>query len=189
MKYKINLIMMMLLSLLLIGGCGKQEITDYNNNTMTIGKDDTIRDVSIEDFANGDYNMQDLEQFVNNEIGKYNSDAGSERITLADFNTDNKVARLQLVYASIEDYNSFNHTEYSLKSWSDSVLTGSLTSVADQQEVPVSEIEDNEYKVLSIDDAMDLVFEGKALYYNSNITARDGVYTANGDGTAVVVFK
>lgn len=189
MKTKGIAILLTALIIFALGGCGKQEVTSYDKNTMMIGKDDTIQDVSIEDFANGDYNMQELEQFVNSEITKYNSEAGSERITLAELNTENKLARLQLNYASIEDYNQFNHTAYSLKSLAESALNGSLISVSDQKEVPVSEIEDKGYRVLTVSDAMDITFEGKPLYYNSNITVSNGIYTADGEGTAIIVFK
>ncbi len=189
MKAKGILLLSAVCFVLMLGGCGTKDVTSYDQNTLTIGKDGTIKEVSVENFADGNYNMQELEQFVSSEISTYNQTAGGERITLVELNTDNKLAKLQLNYASMEDYNQFNRKDYSLQSFADSALSGSLADVSGQTEVAVSEIEDKGYQVLKVSDAMELAFEGKPLYYNSYVTVSNGVYSSNGEGVAVVVFK
>ena len=186
MKWKV--VITGLLLIFLMGGCSKQ-LTEYQENTLTINKDGTILDISVEDFSEGNYDMSNLEQFIRDEVTDYNAKNGDDRVVLNELNTDNKLARLELLYQSMDDYNAFNHTEYTLKDLIDTTLSGTMISAQDGSEIPASDVEDKDYLVLEVTDAMNLEFQGKVLYYNEYITAQDGTYLSSGEGTAVVVFK
>ena len=187
MKRK-SLVIGLLLGTIVFTGCSKG-LTAVGNNTMTIDKDGKIQDVSVEDFSNGNYDMGSLEQFINDEIEKYNTEAGSDSIVMKQLETENKLVKLQLSYSGMDDYNSFNNTEYKLDNLADVKLSGNLTMVSDGSTVAAADIEDKNYKVLQVTDSMDITFKGKALYYNSYVTVADGVFTSDGKGTAVIIFK
>lgn len=178
----------LLFGIVLLAGCSKG-LDSFENNTMTIGKDGTIQDVSVEDFSDGSYDMKDLEGFINTEIADYNTSVNAEPITLGQLENENKLVKLQLNYTTMEDYNNFNHTDYTLDSFADSKLSGNVTSVSDGSSVSVADIEDKEYQVLKVTDAMDITFQGKALYYNSYVTEDDGIFTSSGKGTAIIIYK
>ncbi len=178
----------LLFGIVLLAGCSKG-LDSFEANTMTIGKDGTIQDVSVEDFSDGNYDMNNLESFINDEIADYNDSAGTESIILGQFETENKLAKLQLNYTTMEDYNNFNNTDYSLTSFADSTISGSVTSVSDGSSVAIADIEDKEYQVLKVADAMNIIFQGKAVYYNSDVTENNGVFTSSGEGTAIIIFK
>lgn len=187
MKKK-HLLIGLVLGAMLLTGCGSR-LDSITENTMTIEKDGTITDISVEDFSEGDYDMADLESFVNSEVADYNADAGEERIVLEAFDTENKLAKLELSYTDMEDYNSFNHTTYELCGMGETTISGNFTSVADGSEVKASEITDSDAKILKVADAMNISCKGKVLYYNEYVTEENGTFTASGEGVAVIVFK
>ena len=178
-----------LLVAVMITACGGQQSVEYSSNTMTICKDGTIQDLSIDDFSSGNYDMGKLEQFVKDEIERYNASSGDGSITVEDLNTNNKHVRLTLNYRSMEDFNQFNDKDYSIKSFAGSNLTGSLTSASKHTSVSVSEIQDKDYQVVQVTDAVNLAFQGKVFYYSSNVTEKNGIYTSSGDGVATIIYK
>lgn len=177
-----------MLSAVLLSGCtgGVDSIT---TNTMTIHKDGSIEDVSVEDFSDGDYEMTALEQFITDEVNDYNTEYGEDSIVIKSLQTENSLAKVQLTYEDMEDYNAFNHTEYRLQEASEAGLSGELIAAADETAVKASDIELTGLKVLQVSDAMEIVCKGKVQYYNSYVTQVNGTFTANGEGTAVIVFK
>lgn len=186
--YQKSILTGFLLGILLLTGCSGN-LDSFDNNTMTIEKDGTIQDVSVEDFSDGDYDMDNLESFISEEVTDYNTSAGAEHITLVRLETENKLAKLQLNYLTMEDYNSFNHTDYVLTSFADAVISGNVTSVSDGSRIAVTDIEDKEYQVLKVTDAMNITVQGSVLYYNSYVTEEDGVFVSSGKGTVIIIFQ
>lgn len=187
MKQK-HLLTGLVLGTLLLTGC-TGNVDSVTANTITIEKDGSIRDISVEDFSDGSYDMTKLEEFINAEIEEYNSQTGENRIVLDDIQTENSIVKLQLSYTGMEDYNAFNHTEYEYSSLAEAGLTGEFTSAADGSTVKAADMNDTDLKVLKIEDAMNIVCKGKILYYNSFVTEDDGTFSASGEGTAVIVLK
>lgn len=187
MKRKFILIHL-LLGFLILTGCSGN-LDGYAVNTMIIEKNGTISDVSVEDFSDGTYDMQELEAYINTEIDEYNETHGEDKIILQQLETENSLVKLQLDYASMEDYNSFNHTDYELSSFADTVVNGEFTSTADGSSIRSSDIDAAGMMVLKVQDAMNIVCKGKVLYYNTNVKEQDGVFSATGDNTAIIVFK
>ena len=179
MKRKFILIHL-LLGFLILTGCSGN-LDGYAVNTMIIEKNGTISDVSVEDFSDGTYDMQELEAYIETH--------GEDKIILQQLETENSLVKLQLDYASMEDYNSFNHTDYELSSFADTVVNGEFTSTADGSSIRSSDIDAAGMMVLKVQDAMNIVCKGKVLYYNTNVKEQDGVFSATGDNTAIIVFK
>lgn len=187
MKQK-HLLTGLALGVLLLTGC-TGNVDSVTTNTITIEKDGSIRDISVEDFSDGSYDMAGLEEFINAEIADYNSQTGESRIVLDDIQTDERVVKLQLSYTGMEDYNAFNHTEYEYGSLAEAGLTGEFTSTADGSTVKAADMNGTDLKVLKIEDAMNIVCKGKILYYNSFVTEENGTFSASGEGMAVIVLK
>lgn len=177
----------LVLGTIFLAGCGSS-FDSVTENTMTIEKDGRIQDVSVEDFSDGDYNLNDLQEFIDTEIADYNAKAGEESVVLKQFDIENQVARVQISYTDMEHYNAFNHTSYELEALEDVKLSGSFTA-ADGSSVSAADISEANGQVLQVEDAMNIVCKGKVLYYNENVTETNGTYTASGEGTAVIVFK
>lgn len=183
-----HLLAVLLLGTALLTGCSSS-LDTVTVNTLTIERDGTIADISVEDFSNGNYDMTKLESFINAEVADYNSQAGEGSISLDKLETESELVKLQLRYADIEDYNAFNHTEYELTDFNASELSGSFTSAADGSQIQPGDMNETDMRVLQVQDAMNIVCKGKILYYNSYVTENNGTFTASGDGTAVIVFR
>lgn len=178
----------LLIGLMTMTGCG-YELDAVSQNTMTIKKDGTIVDVSVEDYSDGDYSMTELETFITDEIAEYNKKHGENRVILDHLNTDNNIGKVQLSYSGMQDYNGFNHTEYELEDISDAELSGSFVSAEDGGSVAAADIQQSGLQVLRICDAMNVVCKKKVLYYNSFVTEQDGTYVLSGEGEAVLILK
>lgn len=178
----------LVLGTVLLTGCSDNFDT-VTVNTITIEKDGSIRDISVEDFSDGNYDMANLETFINNEITDYNSQMGETRITLEEIQTESSLVKLQLLYGNMDDYNAFNHTEYEYDNYEKAGLTGEYTVAADGSTIKAADINDTDVKVLKIEDAMNIICKGKVLYYNSYVTEENGAFSASGEGTAVIVLK
>lgn len=178
----------LLVGLMVVTGCG-YELDAVSENTMTIKKDGTIVDVSVEDYSDGNYSMTELETFVTDEIAEYNNKHGENRVILDYLNTDNNIGKLQLSYSGMQDYNRFNHTEYELSDISDVKLSGNFVSAENGGSVAAADIQQSGLQVLRICDAMNVVCKKKVLYYNSFVTEQDGTYVLSGEGEAVLILK
>lgn len=183
-----HLLTVLILGTVLLTGCSGN-LDSVAVNTITIEKDGTIADISVEDFSDGNYDMTKLENFIDAEVADYNSQAGEGSITLDKLETENKLVKLQLNYADMEDYNAFNHTEYELTDFDASALSGSFTTAADGSQIKPGDMKEPDMRVLQVQDAMNIVCKGKVLYYNSYVTESNGTFTASGEGTAVIIFK
>lgn len=178
----------LLLGTALLTGCS-DSLDTVTVNTLTVERDGTIADIAVEDFSDGNYDMTKLENFINAEVEDYNTQAGEGSISLDKLETESEIVKLQLRYADMEDYNAFNHTEYELTDFDASELSGSFTSVADGSQIQPGDMDETGMKVLQVQDAMNIVCKGKILYYNSYVTESNGIFTASGDGTAVIIFR
>lgn len=187
MKQK-HLLKGLALGVLLLTGCSSN-LDSVTVNTMTIEKDGRLQDVSVEDYSGVDYDMSSLEEFINQEISDYNTQAGADSVVLSKLEIDGTMVKLLLSYADMDDYNAFNHTSYEYGNLTDMKLSGDFTSVADGSTVKAADIQDAGVKVLKIEDAMNIVCKSGVLYYNSNVTAENGVFTASGEGTAIIILK
>lgn len=178
----------LMVGILLLSGCSSS-LDSITENTMILEKKGSISDISVEDFSGNTYNMEDLRRFVQEEIESYNTGAGAENIVLEELNTDSDQVWLQLSYMGMEDYNSFNGTDYVLSDLADTRISGAFTSAADGSTVKAEDITEADLKVLKIGDAMDIICRGKVLYYNAYVTENSGTFTSSGEGEAILVFR
>lgn len=178
----------LLVGLMAMTGCG-YNLDSISENTMTIKKDGTIVDVSVEDYSDGNYSMTDLETFITDEITAYNDKNGENCVVMNRLDTDNNIGKLQLTYSGMKDYNGFNHTDYELAELSDTTISGSFISAADGSSVAAPDIQEAGLQVLKVCDAMNIISKKKVLYYNSFVTEQDGTYIISGEGDAVLILK
>lgn len=178
----------LLLGAVLLTGCSKN-IADITTNTLSVAKNGEIHDVSIEDYSDGNYKVDELQGFIDGEVAAYNEQAGDECIKVDEFLLDGQVARIQLTYDDMKAYNAFNRTNYELKDLADANLSGEFTAVTDGSKVQASSITEEGLKVLVVTDATDIHVAGKVLYYNSGVTKNESTYAATGEEPAVIVFK
>ncbi len=164
----------------------------YDQNTLVVNRNGSFVEVSVEDFKDSKVKPEDIESYVREQVDNYNSNYGNDiKVNSIDYE-DLSHVKLVVSYKNVESYDAFNLLECSLTDISDtdeSQLTGSYTSSEDKKAAPSDIIAEGKGKVLIISEATDVVVKGSILYYNDEVTVKDGVATTSGNKNAVIVFK
>ena len=168
-------------------GCSNVE-QDATCNTLIVNGDSTLIDVSVEDYTGITYDEEELKSFINDAIDEYNSDS-ENAVKLKSFTNDNDNIKLVMSYASIDDYNAFNQTEYILDDAERIALDGSFTT-ADGKSIEAADLELSNAKALVLYDATNVVLDGTLLYYNEEVTVSDtDALTVSGEDTAIIIYQ
>ena len=77
------------------------------HNVISLNKDGSLTETSVEDFDTSEYDPAALEEMVNSTIEEYNSSAG-DRIELKSLDIKDGMARAVIFYRSAEDYAAYN---------------------------------------------------------------------------------
>ncbi|MBE5923258.1 MAG: hypothetical protein E7271_02155 [Lachnospiraceae bacterium] len=164
----------------------------YDKNTLVLKKNGSLVEVSVEDFKGTSVGADSLISYVESQIESYNNSAGNV-IKMESINTeDMSKVKLVVSYKDIDCYNSFNLLDYKYKDISDvkeSELTGSFTSADDKKAKPADIMAEKKAKVFTVSEATDVVIKGELLYYNDEVTVKDGVATTSGKKDSIFVIR
>ncbi len=164
----------------------------YDKNTLIVNRNGSIVEVSVEDFKDSKVKAEDIESYVSEQIDNYNSNVGKGIKMVSIDDEDLSHVKLVISYDDVNSYDAFNLLEYTLTDVNDIAeenLTGSYTSAQDKKAKPSDIIAEGKGKVMIISEATDVVVKGSILYYNDEVSVKDGVATTSGKKSAVIVFK
>lgn len=188
---KIVLICMVCMLGLLTGCTDYAE--EYDKNTLIIKGNGSIVEVAVEDFSESSVTAVDLSAYVDKQINEYNSTQDKDVVKNDTLLTeDMSKVKLVLKYDDIDSYNGFNLLECTLADFSEvdeDDLKGTFTS-AEGKSVKVGKMENTKKAtVLIMSEKTDVVVNGDILYYNEEVSVKDGVVTTTGADDAIVIFK
>ena len=186
-----------ILILACITGCGKKKknyLGDTRNNTFTINEDGSILEIACQDFSGVSYDISNLKSNIEDEIKSYRSarseDSKNTTVKLLQYEEKDGFVRIAMQYADLASYNSFNNTNY--RDESVAILpTDLIFKDMSGNDVALSDITGNNYKVFLTDGDYELTVNGTVLYYNEHVTtigSNGSVYT-DGEGTAAVIYQ
>lgn len=189
---KIGLAVMTVTMMCVLLGCTNYA-KKYDKNTIVIKKNDSIVEIAVEDFKDSSIKAEDLTSYVEEQINDYNNNNGKNKIKKKSIDTeDMSKVKLVLTYKDMESYNGFNSQECKLDNFSnikESELKGTYTS-AEGKSVKYADLKDaDKAKVLIVSEAVNVVVSGDILYYNSEVSVKDGVVTTTGKDNAIIIFK
>ncbi len=188
-----------LLCILGVAGCsGKTKsinIKDVTTNTMLAKSNGEIQVASIENFDKTYYNLNELQDFVNQQISDYNKKAGADKIKVKNMKIIDKKAVLLLTYSGMDQYVAFNKVtaSYFNGGIKDNPLKLPTTlvnakdeSLASTQEV----IQDETLKVIVLNEPYHIIVDGKVKFYSENASLIDSNEVQGAaEGMTIVVFK
>lgn len=188
---KIHLLFTTVVLTLILCGCGN--ITKkYDKNTLIVKGNDSLMELSIENFAKTNVSGEDITNYIEEQIDLFNDENGKKIKEKSIDVEDLKRVKLVLTYKDIESFNQFNGQKYVLDDYSnikESQMKGSFQSV-DGKKVKLDDFEINKKtKVLMLSESMDVVIEGDILYYNKEVSLKDEVATTTGDDVAIIIYK
>jgi hypothetical protein len=196
---KITLVLLGILLLIVMSGCGKDKVSisaeDVTTNTIVIKKDNTVQSSIVEDFDKDYYSKEELETFINEEVTDYNKKNGENQIEMHSIQVTDQKASVVFNYIDIEDYSVFNGTSAKLLTTAQALQEESILSVLEfvdsktgdtvPREVALSK---EDATVLIIQEPLDIKIDGTILYYSNVVKSEKNVLQASGENLAIVVF-
>jgi len=199
MKKKV-LYTILALALILLAGCKRKDIKlntkNAEINTVVIKRDGTVQAATVEEFSKEYYSLDALNNFITKEINKFNKTLGSETaITIDSLEMNGETAVLILTYQNLDTYGAFNEVEAVMVGMD--ALSGSNLELPDvfvkedngayvkQEEA----LKNEKYKVVMINDSIDLMVEGTIKYYANCILVNSHTIQTAPEGASVIVYK
>lgn len=189
---RIYFLTMLAVAACVLSGCSNYS-KDYNKNTLIIKRNNSLIEVAVEDFEGMSVGAEDLTAYIDEQIETYNDMHEKKSVKRASIDTDNiSKTKLVMAYKNIESYNGFNLLDSVLDDLSnvdEAKLKGKYKD-ADGKEIAFDKLSDTEgAKVLVLSEKTDVVVKGEILYYNEQVTVKDGIAVCSGNDNAVIIFK
>lgn len=192
MMKKIQTVIIAIMIMCVLSGCTNY-VKEYDKNTLVVKRNGSLVEIAVEDFKDSSVKAEDLSAYIEEQIETYNSGQEKKMIKNKSIETeDMSKVKLVLSYKDMESYNGFNLLECTLDDYSnikESELKGTFTSAAGN-EVQSGEMENvDKAKVLIFSEAADVVVKGDILYYNKEVSVKDGVAVTSGEENAIIIYK
>lgn len=189
---RIYFLAMLALAAFVLSGCSNYS-KDYNKNTLIVKRNNSLVEVAVEDFEGMSVGAEDLTAYIDEQIEAYNDQHEKKSVRRASIDTDNmSKAKLVIAYKDIESYNGFNLLDAvldDLPNVDESKLKGEYKD-ADGKELSFEKLSGTDgAKALVLSEKTDVVVKGEILYYNEQVTVKDGIAACDGNGNAVIIFR
>lgn len=197
-RASIILALLALLFSLFFVGCKKKTkdyLGDIRENTLTMNSDGSLLEIACQNFAGVTYDISTLKDDINSQIDAYKSKYGENddtaSVKLLQYEEKDGFVRVALEYSSMDAYNRFNNTNYVAGASAGILPQDIILKDLGGNDVVLSDVIKDEYKVFLIDDDYTLTINGSIMYYNSHVTLREGQGIARTDGadTAVIIYR
>ena len=178
MKKSIGLLLMAVLALAVLMGCGSSLKVD--ENTVYVQKKGRVIGASVETFDKDYYSQEELEEYVNQRVEDYTESHEKNSVKMDSFSVEEGVAKLNIRYAGYEDYAEFNNIEMFAGSvlqamaagydFEDEFLTvtdGELGESVGKDTVTA----DEEYKVVILNEKVNVKVDGTVAYVSADYTS------------------
>ena len=196
---KITLVLLGILILVVMTGCGKNKVSitaeDVTTNTIVIKEDNTVQSSIVEDFDKEYYSQEELETFIKEEVTDYNEKNGEDQIKMHSIHVADKKASVVFNYNDIDDYSIFNGISAKLLTTSQALQENSILTLSEFVEVKSGDtvsretaLNNEDATVLIIQEPLEIKIDGTILYYSSAEKVDKNVLQASGENITVVVF-
>lgn len=212
MKKIKGIVLLIISAVLIVSLCscgGKSKKTkkeDKSEAGFSINKDGTFLVTYSEDFSEDYYSEKELKQFVDEEIGEFNSTLAVEKnngISVESLNVKKNKATLTLKFVNYEDYKSYSaeyvsstrNADLFIGSYSEGVEKGYrfatvFKDTADGQVVNVEDIGSAEdMKVVYMNEGFDVKVEGEVVAVGTNVTYENGIIKTFDKRENYFIFK
>ena len=158
-----------------------------------VNDEGTIQSALVEDFAKDYYDIDELTDFVKEDLDNYNK-ANKTNISLVEAKNNNGKAVLVFDYDSIDEYSSYNGVKAKVfnakEALKDERVPSNLIKNGEDGVVPKDRVYENEkYITVVVDGDTEIIVNGKIKYYSGCDIIGEGKVMAKTGERAVVVFK
>lgn len=196
---KITLCVLLAFCFILLAGCNKKNkdinIEDVKTNTLSVKNDGSVQAAFVEAFDQEYYNLTELNDYISQEISKYNSEIGMDAVTLGSLEQRDGNVVLLLNYTNLDHYSKLNQIETVMMDItnienSGIVLPDIFYSAKDNEAVTKETVLDNDkFKVLMVNEAINVIVDGKIKYFsNGQLLDSSELQTAAEEQT-IIIYK
>lgn len=180
--------------LMLMTGCS--QAFDAETNTVYVKKDGTVMQAIIEEFNESNYDQNELEEIIKQDVTSYNN--GTEAIKVEKYKVKDNIAKLITSYAKASDYAIFNDVEFFAGTISEAKTEGyefddMFMSVDENKTVGSETIKSlSQYKVVVFEEKIRIMTDSKILYMSSNtklIDAKTAVLNDDAEGLGYIIYE
>lgn len=180
--------------LMLMTGCS--QAFDAETNTVYVKKDGTVMQAIIEEFNESNYDQNELEEIIKQDVTSYNN--GTEAIKVEKYKVKDNIAKLITSYAKASDYAIFNDVEFFAGTISEAKTEGyefddMFMSVDENNTVGSETIKSlSQYKVVIFEENIRIMTDSKILYMSSNtklIDAKTAVLNDDAEGLGYIIYE
>lgn len=155
-------------------GCTGKKPEEIGQTTLYVRNDGSVEATFVEDFSQPHYDMAELQAMAEDEITAYNTATGEQRVEMTFYEVEGNVAKMQIIYASFEDYVSMNNENIFVGTVADALEVGwdlniSLVNPQDAEDV-IGEHElltMQESNIVIVENALRVRTESPFLYISS----------------------
>ncbi len=187
------------LGFILTAGCKNKDrvitVDDVENNTVLVKNDGTVQTATVEVFDKNYYNLDELKNFITQQITKYNQDNGQGSIVMDSLNLKDGNAVLVLNYANLDHYTAFNKVEAAFTTTTEAKSSGMdlpdvFVSASDGAYAsPDVALKNEKYRVLVLHEQTDVIVDGSVKYFtNGKLMSKSKLQTGSGDA-CVIIYK
>mgnify|MGYP000877071342 CR=1 FL=1 len=189
----------LLLCLTGITGCTKEDLSltakNVEMDTLLAKSNGAVQAATVEEFDKDYYNLNELEEFVMEEINSYNQVSGGENVVMDELELKDGNAVMILSYTGMKHYAEFNKVMAAYFNGGNKEipleLPGSLVDVKNGSAVNTVDVLHNEkLKILILDEPFDVVVDGAIQYHSDNavIVDKNKLHGA-AEGLTVIAYK
>ncbi len=195
MKRKIQVILSCVL-LVLASGCGSKISVD--ETTLAVQKDGSMVLTIIEDFDKDYYNIEELKEMNQLEVGQYNASIGEDVVEIKSMEVEEEQITVVMDYNNSTSYSGLNGKEvffgtieeaYDAGYDFDVTLTSAESSVRVIGKNEILQMSD--YYILILDEALQVQTFKDILYFSEGISLAgdEKLATVTGETLSYIVFK
>lgn len=194
---KIVLNIFFFLCLFVFIGCGKQKeelkAGEVKENTLLIQEDGSVQFCVVEEFEKDYYKKDELKDFIDKEIAKYNNEVGEKKVAVDSLEVKDNTASVVFGFQSIEDYAQFNQVKASIMTIEEAKQIDNIPNVfigASESESSVEkETALEKGTVVIVNEELNVKVSGNIKYYSSGILLNDNTLQTAGQGSTVLIFR
>jgi hypothetical protein len=190
---------MLLLLVLGAAGCSKEikniSAKDVSVSTILVKANGKLQVATVEDFNKSYYKINELQDYITNEVADFNKKAGKDKIKVNDVQLRDGKAVMVLSYDGMEPYATFNDVSAAYFNGGiknnplklpTTLISSKNGSLASTEEV----ISNKDYKILVMNEPYDIIVDGKVKYYSENAKLlKDNKVQGAAEGMTIIAFK
>ncbi len=185
----------LVITLLSLTACNKRKESLHTKgietNTILIRDDGVIQSAHVDEFDEPYYDKEELRTFMDKEINRYNEKKNEEAVVLIEYQVADQKAKVVLEYTNLEVYSEFNHIEARWLTPEEAneamEIPSLLTTVKEGDKVDKKEVLKDDYKVLVLNESLDVRLAGKIkAFYNCILLNDMSVQTGDKDMSVII---